>query len=97
MILEETDPDGGSSGENNQNENNDAGSTEETEDNSAVIQVLEEALAEYDDYQSKIYLIETGTGVNDAKAAYDAAADEAENLSLLLDTLLTTGSAEGAV
>ncbi len=61
------------------------------------IERLEKALEDYDNYQSQIYLKEKDAGVVAAKAAYDAAVDEAENLSIQLDILLTTGSAEGAV
>ena len=59
--------------------------------------ILRQALQDYDYYQSKIYLLKTDAEVEATKEVYEEAAEKASNLSKTLETLLTTGSAEGAV
>ena len=59
--------------------------------------VLRQALQDYDRIQSEIYLLKTDAEVEATKEVYDEAAEKVNSLSKTLETLLTTGSAEGAV
>ena len=59
--------------------------------------VLRQALQDYDHIQSEIYLLKTDAEVEATKEVYDEAAEKVNSLSKTLETLLTTGSAEGAV
>ena len=62
-----------------------------------ALEILQKALEIFDSYQSEIFLLKTDAEVESTKEVYKEAAELADNLSKTLETLLTTGSAEGAV